>query len=103
VSGPWLRIESDPPIVLLSLNDARSGLNHDLIASIGNVNLSGDGDETGNVRIDLDNYDGRASRLFAIPPLGAAVSLYGPDDALWFTGALASVNLSETAALQLEA
>ena len=55
------------------------------------------------MRVDIDNYDGSASRLLAIPPLGTRAILRGPDGSVWFDGALASVNLSETSALQLEA
>lgn len=101
--GPYLEIASDPPLVMLSSGDSAPGLNFDLIVSVGNVYLSGDGGETGNVRVDIDNYDGSASRLLAIPPLGARAILRGPDGSVWFDGTLASVNLSETAALQLEA
>ena len=101
--GPRLLIASDPPMSLLSIGDALPGLHHDLIASVGNINRPGDGGETGSVRVDLDNYDGRVSILLAAPPLGARASLYGPDGDLWFDGTLASVNLSDTAALQLEA
>lgn len=101
--GPRLLIASDPPMSLLTVGDDLPGLHRDLIVSVGNINRPGDGGETGSVRVDLDNYDGRASRLLAIPPLGAAASLYGPAGDLWFSGTLASVNLSETSALQLEA
>lgn len=101
--GPRLLIASDPPLSLLSLGDALPGLHHDRIAGIGNINRPGDGGETGNVRVDLDNYDGAVSDLLAVPPLGARATLYGPDGEMWFDGTLASVNLSETAALQLEA
>ena len=100
--GPWMRIRSDPNLVLLSCDDDDAGLNHSVVVSVGNINRPGDGSETGSVRVDLDNYDGRVSRLLAVPPLGARASLYGPDGDLWFDGTLASVNLSETAALQLE-
>lgn len=103
MTGPRLLIASDPPLSLLSLGDERPGLHYDRISGVGNINRPGDGGEIGNVRVDLDNYDGAVSDLLAIPPLGARATLYGPDDDMWFDGTLASVNLSETAALQLEA
>ncbi len=101
--GPWLRLRSEPNLVLLSCDDDDAGLNHSVVVAVGNINRPGDGSETGSVRVDLDNYDGRVSLLLAVPPLGVPVSLYGPTGDLWFDGTLASVNLSETAALQLEA
>lgn len=100
--GPYLVLDSDPPLTLLSAGDAAPGLGYPVIAGIGAIRQPADGAETANVSVDLANADGFVSSLLADPPLGASAALYGPDGAEWFRGMLAGVTLAETATLALE-
>lgn len=103
MSRPSLRVETDPPLVLTDTREHRPGLHYPLIVGIGAIRRPAGGEETGNVSVVLDNAAGTASRLFAVPPLRAAATLYGPSGEVWFSGVLASVTLAETASLALEA
>lgn len=102
ITGPSLLIETDPPLRLLSLGDGAPGLAYALISGVGPIRRPADGGETGNVSVELDNADGAASRLFAVPPLRASAVLFGPDGDEWFRGALAGVSLGESCSLSLE-
>lgn len=103
IKGPSLLIYTDPPLRLISLGDSAPGLAHALIAGVGAIRRPAGGSETGNVGIELENGDGAATRLFAVPPLRAECVLYGPDGEEWFRGSLAGVSLGDSAALSLEA
>lgn len=102
MSGPQLEIGGSPALVILSVGDRAPGLNYPLIAGVGTIRQPADGKEAGNVAVDLDNADGAASRLFAVPPLLSPCTLYGPDGAVWFEGVLAGAELGEAATLTLE-
>lgn len=103
IKGPSLLIYTNPPLRLLSLGDSAPGLSYPLISGIGAIRRPADGSETGNAAVELDNVDGQATRLFAVPPLRAECALYGPDGEEWFRGSLAGVSLGDSAALSLEA
>lgn len=102
MNHPWLVLETDPPLRLLGVQDRAPGLAEEAITGIGAIRRPADGSETANVSIELDNADGFISQRLAIPPLRVRATLYGPDGAVWFAGALASVTLGETATLTLE-
>jgi hypothetical protein len=102
VSGPRLVLATDPPLVLRMLGDDAPGLHYPLLSAVGPIRRPADGAETANVTVDADNADGEVGALLAIPPLGVAATLYGPDDAVWFAGMLAGVTLDLTAQLALE-
>lgn len=101
--GPYLVIASDPPLTLLSMGDTGAGLIYPVLTGVGAIRQPADGSEAANVSVDADNADGALTALLAVPPLGAAAVLYGPDGAEWFRGLLAGVTLAETARLELEA
>lgn len=102
MSGPRLILATDPPLVLCAPGDGGPGVNHELLLGVGAIRQPADGVEAANVTVDLDNADGAASALFAVPPLGVAATLYAPDDSVWFAGILAGVTLDVTAQLALE-
>lgn len=101
--GPYLVIAADPPMTLLSVGDDAPGLSYPVLTGVGAIRQPADGSESANVSVDADNADGALTALLAVPPLGVAATLYGPDGAAWFTGLLAGVTLTETARLDLEA
>jgi hypothetical protein len=101
--GPYLVIQSDPPMTLLSVGDNAPGLSDPIITGIGAIRRPADGSEAANLSIDLDNHDAQASQLFAVPPLRAVAILYGADGSEWFRGWLTSVVLDDNAALLIEA
>lgn len=101
--GPYLVIGSDPPLTLLSVGDHAPGLSYPIITSIGAIRRPADGAEAANVSIDLDNHDGQASQLLAVPPLRAVATLYGTDGSEWFRGWLTSVVLDDNASLTVQA
>lgn len=103
MTEPYLALASDPPLILRGIGDETSGLCYPILRGIGAIHRPADGSETGNVTIDLDNSDGTATALLAIPPLRQAALLYGPDGSVWFEGILAGVKLGESASLELEA
>ena len=100
--GPYVIIDSDPPLTFLSVGDSAPGLSYPILTDIGVIRRPADGSETGNVDVELDNSDGGATRLLSVPPLRAAAILYGPDASVWFSGLLAGVRLAETATLSIE-
>ncbi len=100
--GPYLVIDSDPPLTLLTAGDSAAGLNYPLITGIGAIRRPANGTEIGNVDVELENADGAVTTLFGAPPLRAAAILYGPAGEVWFSGLLAGVDLAETATLAIE-
>ena len=101
--GPYLVIAADPPLTLLSVGDSAPGLSYPVLTGVGAIRQPADGSESANVSMDADNADGALSALLAVPPLGVSATLYGPDGAVWFAGALAGVTLSETVKIDVEA
>ena len=100
--GPSLVLASDPPLTLLSIGDSAPGLSYTLLTSIGTIRRPVDGSESGSVSLTLDNADGQASRLLAIPPLRAPATVVGPDGTIWFGGVVAGIKIAETVTLDLE-
>lgn len=92
-----------PPLMFISSGDQAPGLSYPLISGIGAIRRPADGSESANVTIDLANQDGEVSRLFAVPPLRAPATLYGPDGQVWFQGWLTSVVLDDNASITLQA
>lgn len=103
MTGPYLRIDADPPITLLSVGDHAPGLSYPVISSIGAIRRPADGSEAANVSIDLDNHEGQVSRLFAVPPLRALATVYGADGSEWFRGWITAVALDDSATLTVQA
>ncbi|MFZ1492520.1 MAG: hypothetical protein WAU60_03810 [Candidatus Competibacter denitrificans] len=100
--SPYLVLAADPPLTLLSVGDSAPGLSYPLIIGLGAIRRPVDGSESGSVSLSLDNTDGQASQLLAIPPLRAPATLYGPHGSVWFRGVLSGVKLADTATLDLE-
>lgn len=100
---PYLRIEADPPITLLSVGDHAPGLSYPIITSMGAIRRPADGSEAANLSIDLDNHDAQASQLFAVPPLRAVATLYGADGSERFRGWITAVALDDNASLTVQA
>lgn len=102
MSGPYLRIEADPPITLLSVGDHAPGLSYPIMTRMGAIRRPADGSEAANLSIDLDNHDAQASQLFAVPPLRAVAILYGADGGERFRGWITSVALDDNATLTVQ-
>jgi hypothetical protein len=101
--GPRVVVNTDPPTVLISPEDSTPGLNYPILAGIGTIRRPIDGSENANCTVTLDNSNGGASALFALPPLRSTAIIYGPDSSIWFEGFVTQVTLDASASLLIEA
>lgn len=86
-------INSSPALQFYRLHEpAPAGAAWPLLLAVTERRISLD-NEAPSVSITLDNRRGEASAVLADPPLRAEVSIL-LDDAVWFRGALSSVELA---------
>lgn len=99
MNHPYLIIQADPHLTLLSVGDHAPGLSYPVISSIGAIHRPTDGAETGNVSVELDNADGVVTQLLGVPPLRALAILYGPQNDVWFSGSVDAVSIADKVTL----
>ncbi|MFZ5483474.1 MAG: carboxypeptidase-like regulatory domain-containing protein [Pseudomonadota bacterium] len=107
----WLRVDTDPPVALYRERAALAYVDCDLripalsTAGVLSRQLSRPPDapgEVANLRIGLDNAEGVLTKLWTVPPVRIAATLYQDADTI-FEGLITSIDLSARASLQLVA
>lgn len=107
----WLKINSDPPIVLYSIGQSRVAfedyLSYPLLVSVGKIRnaVSIDtGGENANTSVELSNGLGNELViLFSIPPLLEECQVFDSSSAEIFSGYITSVRLGEKPSMTIEA
>lgn len=101
----WLRIAGTPArqfygdasaLPHLAAGEAR----HALLEGVGTLRASVEG-ETPNLTVTLRNRNGECARLFAQPPINAAVQLLGPDGVL-FEGVVARIVMDDGCQVEVQ-
>lgn len=102
----WVRVLGEPVRQFYADTGALAHIepqqaHHALLRGVGTIRAD-TGGESANVAITLRNDAAQATRLFASPPLAAAVEVHD-DAALIFAGIVSSVALDDACTLQVDA